>query len=268
MPQRNDVQSLSTESKIQLDLQAIKQDATLSQRRAAELYSVSRSTLGNRLAGTTSRRDCEPNSMKLTKTEETVIVQHILNLDARGFPPRLAAVKAMAESLLAERHRDPVGVNWASSFVKRQPELKVKSTRKYDYRRAKCEDPEVIRGWFWLVENTKAKYGITDEDIYNFDESGFMTGVISTGAVVTGSKRRSRPKQAQPGNREWTTVIQGINAMGWAIPPFVIFAGKYHLSAWYEEHGILPTSVIRVTHNGWTTNERCSIRSRGCHIKA
>lgn len=49
--------------------------------------------------------------MKLLKTEEETIVQHVLDLDARGFPPRLAAVKDMADSLLAERHQDPVGKN-------------------------------------------------------------------------------------------------------------------------------------------------------------
>ena len=65
-------------------------------------------------------------------------------------------------------------------------------------------------------------------------------GVISTGAVVTGSERRNRPKQLQPGNREWTTVIQGINATGWAIPPFIIFAGAFHLSAWYKEESLPP----------------------------
>jgi hypothetical protein len=80
----------------------------------------------------------------------------------------LAAVKELAEFLLAERHRDPVGQNWAANFVKRQPELKVKFNRKYDYKRALCEDPEVIRGWLKLVENTKTKYGIQDEDTYNF----------------------------------------------------------------------------------------------------
>jgi hypothetical protein len=91
----------------------------------------------------------------------------------------------MANALLAKRHRDPVGQNWAANIVKRQPELKVKFNQKYDYKRALCEDPEVIRGWFQLVENTKAKYGIQDEDTYNFDESGFMMGIISTRAVVT-----------------------------------------------------------------------------------
>ena len=161
--------------------------------------------------------------MKLLKTEEEVVVQHVLDLDERGFPPQLAAVKDMADSLLAERHRDPVGQNWAATFVRRQPELKIKFNRKYDYRRALYEDPKAVRGWFQLVENVKAKCGILDEDTYNFDESGFIMGMISTGAVVTSSDRRGRPKAVQQGNREWTTVIQGINATGWAIPPFLIF---------------------------------------------
>ena len=193
--------------------------------------------------------------MKLFKTEEEVIVKHILDLDMRGFPPRLAAVKDMADLLLAERHQDPVGQNWAANFVKRSPELKVKFNRKYDYKRALCEDPEIIQGWFWLVENMKAKYGILDEDTYNFDETGFMMGQISTGAVVTSAERRGRPKTVQQGDREWTTVIQGINAMGWAIPPYIIFQGKYHLTAWYKEKQIPRNWVLGVSDNGWSTNE-------------
>jgi len=41
-----------------------------------------------------------------------LIVQHILDLDARGFPPRLAAVADMANSLRAKRHLGQVGLNW------------------------------------------------------------------------------------------------------------------------------------------------------------
>jgi hypothetical protein len=43
--------------------------------------------------------------------------------------------------------------------------------------------------------------------------------------------------------------------MGWAIPPFIIFAGKHHLSAWYQEAGIPSNWSIRLTSNGWTINE-------------
>jgi hypothetical protein len=42
---------------------------------------------------------------------------------------------------------------------------------------------------------TKAKYGILDDNTYNFDETGFIMGQISTGAVVTASERQGRPKQ-------------------------------------------------------------------------
>lgn len=70
-----------------------------------------------------------------------------------------------------------------------------------------------------------------DGNIYNFDKAGFLMGMIIAGMVVTASERRARPKSVQPGNREWVTVIQGVNAGGWAIPPFVIFKGQHHLSA-------------------------------------
>ena len=162
----------------------------------------------------------------------------------------------MANSLRAERNLGHVGVNWPNTFVKRQPELEVRFNRKYDYKRALCEDSGVIQGWFSLAANIKAKYGIQDEDTYNFDETGFMMGQISTGAVVTASERRGRPKAVQPGNREWTTVIQGINAKGWAIPPFIIFKASNHLSNWYKEEDLPQDWVIAVSENGWTTNER------------
>jgi hypothetical protein len=64
------------------------------------------------------------------------------------------------------------------------------------------------------VENTIAKYSIILADIYNFDETGFMMGMIAGGMVVTGTDRRGRPKLVQPGSREWVTVIQAINMEG------------------------------------------------------
>jgi len=57
--------------------------------------------------------------------------------------------------------------------------------------------------------------------------------IIATMVVTTLDGRSSRAKQAQPGNREWAIVIQGVNALGWAIPPFIILAGRYYLANWY-----------------------------------
>lgn len=87
-------------------------------RRAAAIFNVPYTTLRQRRAGQLPQAEYSPKLRNLDKFEE-VIVRHILDLDH-------------------------VGVNWPSTFVKRRPELKVKFNRKYDYKRALCEDPDVI----------------------------------------------------------------------------------------------------------------------------
>ena len=246
--------SIPHEARINLALKAIGENPKLSLFAASKIYSVSYTTLYNRRAGRPTRRDTTPNSRRLTDSEEKAIVQYVLELDARSFPPRLRGVEDMANQLLRVRDAPPVGKLWAHNFVKRQPELRTRYTRRYDYQRAKCEDPKVIGEWFALVRNVKAKYGIVDDDIYNFDETGFMMGIIFAGMVVTTSDGRSRAKLAQPGNREWATVIQGVNALGWTIPPFIILAAQYHLANWYTECDLPADWRIATTDNGWTTN--------------
>jgi hypothetical protein len=59
----------------------------------------------------------------------------------------------------------------------------------------------------------KVNYGILDDNTFNFDETGFMMGVILSRLVVTGAYRRGKPKMDRPGNREWTTVIQSVSAV-------------------------------------------------------
>ncbi len=87
-------------------------------------------------------------------------------------------------------------------FVDRNEQRRTRYNRKYDYQRALCEDPELIRGWFQRVQAIIAEYGVLDDDIYNFDETGFQMGVIATAKVVTGSDRAGRPRTTQPGNGE------------------------------------------------------------------
>lgn len=70
--------------------------------------------------------------------------------------------------------------------------------------------------------------------------------------MVTASKRRLKPIGVQPGDREWATLIAGINAIGWMVPPFFIFKAKNHDRAWYYN----PKDWrIAVSDNGWTTNQ-------------
>jgi hypothetical protein len=82
-----------------------------------------------------------------------------------------------------------------------------------------------------------------------------MIGKITASMVVTSAKKRGRTKKLQQGNREWISVIQAICANGWAIPPIIVFAGKYHLSNWYQDSIIPREWAIATNPNKWTTNE-------------
>jgi hypothetical protein len=144
----------------------------------------------------------------------------------------------MADKLLGGRGGEPVGKCWARRFVTRSDELKMAFNRAKDRQRILQENPETISAWFKLVEDTKAKYGVHDYDVHNFDETGFQMGVIGSMKVVTGADRRAWPELIQPGDREWVTVIQSICAAGYATPPFIIYKGRVHISAWYEEADI------------------------------
>jgi hypothetical protein len=154
----------SEEGNIVLAIQELNKNATLSVRLLARDYLVPRSTLRGRRAGVLCRADCKPKSMKLTETEESAIIQHILELDGRGFPPTKSMVRQMANKLLAERQGDPVGKKWPDNFVNRVPDLKTRRARPYDRQRALCEDPIAIGKWFELARLTKEKYGILDDN--------------------------------------------------------------------------------------------------------
>ncbi|KAK7928782.1 hypothetical protein PG985_005780 [Apiospora marii] len=250
------METKNKEDGLNLALQALQKDPKLRVRKAAAIYHVPESTLRSRRRGIQPQSEISANSRKLTNLEEEAIINYSVDLDTRSFPPRLSGVEDMANRLLGARDAGRVGVNWASNFVRRQPDLRTRFNRRIDYQRVLFEDPDAYRAWFTLVRNTSSKYGIQEEDIYNFDETGFLMGQISSEMVVTTSDRRGRPRAVQQGSREWVTVIQGVGSSGYAIPPYIIFAGKTHLSSWYENSPLPKDWVIAITKNGWTTNER------------
>ncbi|KAI9038375.1 uncharacterized protein KD926_010911 [Aspergillus affinis] len=163
----------------------------------------------------------------------------------------------MASILIRKRSQDAtafVGEKWVYNFISRHDSLKSRFSRQISYKRAKCEDPKVIQAWFQRVQAAIAMYGIADEDIYNFDETGFAMGLAATAKVVTRSSCEGRPFLIQPGNREWITSIECINAAGWVLPAYLVVKAKTYTQAWFE--GNTPSSWrINISSNGWTNRE-------------
>lgn len=71
---------------------------------------------------------------------------------------------------------EPIGQNWVTKLIARRDEVKSRFARQYDYQRALCEDPKIIQKWFNDLKELRFTKGILDEDIYNFDKTGFAMG--------------------------------------------------------------------------------------------
>jgi hypothetical protein len=245
-----------TEGRVLLAINAFNQGQFASLKAAATAYDAPYTTTRRRAQGRPPRRECQPNSQKLSSTEESALEKRIISLDTRGFPPRISAVRDIANLLLSARDSKStntppsVGENWARNFIKRHDTLKSKFSRKYDYQRAKNEDPQVIREWFQRVQRTIQEFGILEQDIYNCDETGFQIGVLSTAKVVTRAETRGRPTLTQPGNREYVTALETIRADGTMIPPMIILAGKVHISTWYDEKQLPSTWMVGLSDTG------------------
>ena len=257
MPRQQRSIQASREGRISLAIASYYNNSKQSICALAKAYNVPKSTLQTRIRGTQPRSETASVNRKLSPIEEQSLVQWILDLNRRGFPPHIINVRRMADALLAARGQDPppqpVGKNWVSRFIQSQLELQTKWTRRFHSQRALSEDPVAITAWFKLVEETRQTYGVLDQDIYNFDETGFAMGVAGTSKVVTSSDRVGRAVVVQPGNRQWVTAIECVNASGWCLPPLVILSGKVHQNSWYN--GLPPDWVIGVSDNGWTTDQ-------------
>ena len=71
-----------------------------------------------RVRGALPQASANAQKRKLSPTEEQSLVEWVLDLDQRGFPPQIIDVRRMADNLLAARGQEPppqpVGQNWVS----------------------------------------------------------------------------------------------------------------------------------------------------------
>ncbi len=103
------------------------------------------------------------------------------------------------------------------------------------------------------------KYRITAENIYNFDEKGFLMGfgrslkrIMTRAALESGRITKSK----QDGSREFISILACISAIGKWIPPLLIYKGESGdlMSTWVDEVTTDSKAHFTVSSNGWSNN--------------
>lgn len=251
---------ISKERRMQMSIEAFNKGQFPSKTACAKAFGVPPSTFITRVnKATAPRKENTANGLKLSDSEEETLSEWILDMCKRGLPLQTSNVRYFAQLLLSARlkssEKPTVGDQWINQFIQRHPGLKSQHDRQHerqhDYSCADCEDPGLLNDWFCRVQETVQKYGILEQDTYNMDEFGFEIDMESTPKVVHGADARyNHTKTAQPGNREWISLIIAINATGTVLPPQFVLTGKDPLSQWYSEE--LPDNYrVWMSENGW-----------------
>ena len=103
------------------------------------------------------------------------------------------------------------------------------------------------------------KYNITAENLYNWDEKGFIIGHASaTQRIMLLEAFKSERIQyaSEDGNREFISLLACISADGTALPPALIYKGDslYLQDTWLEDWVPAHKAHFAISPNGWSCN--------------
>ncbi len=70
-----------------------------------------------------------------------------------------------------------VGQKWTANFLSRYPDLRIRISKLLSFDRQWVHDPDGIQEWFSRFGSMCASRGVQWQDIWNFDETGFLMGV-------------------------------------------------------------------------------------------
>lgn len=109
-----------SEDTLQAAIEAVRSNH-LSQKKAAAMYGIPRTSLSGRLHGK-GTKEAQYESMRLfPRSQEDHIIQWILNQESLGYAPSHSAVRAIANELLKRSGHEATGVgkNWLDRFLQR-----------------------------------------------------------------------------------------------------------------------------------------------------
>lgn len=240
------------EKSITAACQAVR-EGKLSQRRAAEVYGIPRSTLGDHCRGKVLPGARCGTPKYLTDAEESELVRFLVRCAEIGYPKSRKCVIALVQTVCNKKGlKVTVSHGWWESFSRRHA-MVVRIPAKVSVARAKASDPVVISTYFDMYEKVLVEYDLFDKpnQIFNMDETGMPLEHRPTKVVI--KKGMKHPCCVTSGKKTNITVVGCVNAGGHCIPPMVIWNVK-------TMHSDMAAGEVRGTlhafsSNGWIDQE-------------
>jgi len=261
MTQNTRAKRASHDSLVNTALSAFEAGEFSSIRACARAFGVAKTTLRDRLSGTSSSSSSHEIMQNLSTAEEETLARWITRLTRTGYPASPALALEMAEEIRRTRkslsttpssYPTPISRQWLFRFRARHPEISGIWARQIDHARYSAVNVEGIEQWFSAVTALFLENQYAPECIYHMDESGFGVGTSQTSRALINVKEKSSWKVIS-GRQEWITAIECISASGKALPPLLIFKAKHTNTAWIPPTAP-PNWRFSTSNSGWTSN--------------
>jgi len=227
---------------------------------AAAQHNVPPTTLKNRLSGRVKHGTKPGPRGYLTTEEEEELSEFLIDCCKMGNGKTkkeiIQTVKRLVEKKRSKEGLPLVkfnGEGWWSRFMKRHPELSLRSSDPLSHCRSSAVSQPALDHYFGLLKKTLEVNGLMDKpnSIYNMDESGMPLDHRQPKRVAPrGIKKVHGPSS---GNKTQITILACANAVGTMLPPMVIFKGERLNYEWTK--GEVPNTEYGMSPQGWTDHE-------------
>ena len=203
---------------------------------AARVHGVPRTSLYNRIKGRVIHGVKPGPKPYLSMEEETELAEFAIEAASVGCGQTRRQIMTIAENVAKDKgilQKDRISAGWFDKFMKRQNYLSLRKGDPAANDRMDAVTSQAIKHYFDFLEKTLKDNNLLHKpaQIYNVDETGMDY------------------EQCRPGNKAQTTVVACVNAIGQAIPPYVIYNAKTLNPEWMKD-GPPGTKYAR-SENGW-----------------
>lgn len=249
------------EARIQKAIEHLKKNPDAKRAKVAREFDVPLQRLRFRLKGARPMSEVRGvHGRRLSPDQDLALCLYLNKLIKLGLHPRLRMIETAATKLLMQDSigttlPPPLSHSWSKRWMDRHPEFRKIKRKPLAAVRKNAEDSVVIRHYFDHFKQQIQEHGICDEDIWNFDETGFRLGIARSDWVLTSifEDANKRISSKDPDNRESLTAVECINAVGLSIPSFLILTGLMIQSSWVN-NDLSNDVVISTAETGYSND--------------
>lgn len=223
-------------------------------RRAAEEYSIPKSTLHDHVSGRVALHAHRGRNKHLDSFEEESLASFLINCANFGCARTRKDAVSMAQEVVNQKGKEAkLTTSWWKSFVGRHPEVSLRVSESVSRARALGMSRLAIEKYFELLSEVLDKGELNNSpcQIFNLDETGMP--LDPPPPKIVAKKGQKHPTSIGNGKKGQVTILACVSAGGYCMPPLVIFNSRTLQTG--MDIGEVPGTMYGLSETGWINGD-------------